>query len=343
MWEAQEIASLTADRDRKLELMGIEKDETAEGDKAQELADAIDGMELDEDYFPLPVVQDDPTLKEIYEAQKTLTIEATNFLEKEEWTNLLTNIRDFRVLKMPHILQGLFFLTKFEREKICEVNSNKFSWKKAKQLLVTELPERMKEYKVWDAKTDEYRPYMRLNYVENLIAPLVQEDVTAYHEGMGKLFKWLKMAVTTRKLDIIRRKATQKRNREEKTSREEAKEKRAADREQFLIDKENEFNEANKEDIDAYRAWEEEQNRLAEQEYGEEKGSEDEDADNQKEPPVLPEFDKKEMEEKFDEENPEVEIPPDAEDDINNDWLLDEDEALAEIEKFNNGGANKAD
>ena len=68
MWEAQEIASLTADRDRKLELMGIEKDETAEGDKAQELADAIDGMELDEDYFPLPVVQDDPTLKEIYEA-----------------------------------------------------------------------------------------------------------------------------------------------------------------------------------------------------------------------------------------------------------------------------------
>lgn len=50
---------------------------------------------------------------------------------------------------------------------------------------------------------------------------------------------------------------------------------------------------------------------------------------------MLPEFDKQEMEEKFDEENPEVEIPADADDDINNDWLLDEDEALAEIEKFN--------
>ena len=188
-------------------------------------------MELDEDYFPLPMVQDDANLKEIYESQKTLTIEAKNFLEKGEWILLLESIKEFRILKMPHILQGLFFLTKFEREKICEVNTNKFSWKKAKQMIVKELPERMQDYKVWDAKTDEYRPYMRLNYIENLIAPLVQEEVTAYHEGMGKLFKWLKMAVTSRKLDIIRRKAIQKKNREEKTSREEAKEKRATDRE----------------------------------------------------------------------------------------------------------------
>jgi len=48
-------------------------------------------------------------------------------------------------------------------------------------------------------------------------------------------------------------------------------------REQYLIDKEHEFMEANKEDIDAYRKWEEEQQRLAEQDYGEEAGTEDED------------------------------------------------------------------
>ena len=71
------------------------------------------------------------------------------------------------------------------------------------------------------------------------------------------------MAITTRKNDIIRRKAIQKRNREEKTSREEAKAKREADREQFLSDKEVEFNDANKEDIEAYNKWKEEQERVA--------------------------------------------------------------------------------
>ena len=108
------------------------------------------------------------------------------------------------------------------------------------------------------------------------------------------------MAITTRKNDIIRRKAIQKRNREEKTSREEAKAKREADREQFLSDKEVEFNEANKEDIEAYNKWKEEQERVAEQDYGEEAGSEDEEEKANQEPPTLPEFDRKEAEEKFD-------------------------------------------
>jgi hypothetical protein len=54
--------------------------------------------------------------------------------------------------------------------------------------------------------------------------------VDGYHQGLGKLFKWLKMAIHTRKQDVIRRKAIQKKNRELKASREEAKEKRAADR-----------------------------------------------------------------------------------------------------------------
>ena len=69
------------------------------------------------------------------------------------------------------------------------------------------------------------------------------------------------MAISTRKQDVIRRKAIQKKNRELKASREEAREKRVADRDQFLLDKENEFNEVNKEDIEIYNKWKEEQAR----------------------------------------------------------------------------------
>ena len=40
----------------------------------------------------------------------------------------------------------------------------------------------------------------------------------------------------------------------------------------------------------------------------------------------MPEFDKREMEEKFDYENEPIIIPPDTDPDINNDWFLEEDQ-----------------
>ena len=119
------------------------------------------------------MIQDDDVLKNIYDSQKTLSIEAKWFQEKEEWQKILTNIKAFRVLKMPTILQSLFFLNKFTREQICEPNTNKFSWKKAKELLVKELPERMANYKVWGSKEDEYRPFMRINYTEKLMSSFI--------------------------------------------------------------------------------------------------------------------------------------------------------------------------
>lgn len=50
-WEAAEVACLTADRDRKLEAMGIERDENEEKEQEQEMIDALEAMELDVDYF----------------------------------------------------------------------------------------------------------------------------------------------------------------------------------------------------------------------------------------------------------------------------------------------------
>lgn len=175
---------------------------------------------------------------------------------------------------------------------------------------------------------------MRINYVEKLIAEFNQEEVDTYHSGLGKIYKWLKMAIDTRKADVIRRKAIQKKNREEKASKEEAKAKREADREQFLLDAEATFQESNKDDIEAYNKWKATQDELAAQDYGEEAGSEDEDKKDE-EPPVMPEFNKEEVEEKFDDDNPPIDIPPEQENDTNNDWVLEEDEELALITAFN--------
>lgn len=49
----------------------------------------------------------------------------------------------------------------------------------------------------------------------------------------------------------------------------------------------------------------------------------------------MPVFNREEAAEKFDEDNPPIDIPPDTEDEINNDWLLDEDQELELINGFN--------
>lgn len=51
VWEAQEVSSLTADRDRKLEMMGVEVDEAAQNDQQNDMNDAMEALELDQDYF----------------------------------------------------------------------------------------------------------------------------------------------------------------------------------------------------------------------------------------------------------------------------------------------------
>ena len=49
----------------------------------------------------------------------------------------------------------------------------------------------------------------------------------------------------------------------------------------------------------------------------------------------MPEFDRREAEEKFDDENPEVIIPDELKDHVDNDWVLDDDEKEALITQFN--------
>ena len=53
VWEEREIAILTADRDRKLAMMGVYAGEEGadDGGVDEAMRDAIDNMELDPDYF----------------------------------------------------------------------------------------------------------------------------------------------------------------------------------------------------------------------------------------------------------------------------------------------------
>jgi hypothetical protein len=102
-------------------------------------------------------LQADEDLREIESKQVRLTQQAHLFLENEEWKGNLTNIKDFRVLKMPRIIQSLLYLMKVEREEICEPGTNLLFWKKAKHLVQQRMPELMADYKVTGAKDGQFK------------------------------------------------------------------------------------------------------------------------------------------------------------------------------------------
>jgi hypothetical protein len=57
----------------------------------------------------------------------------------------------------------------------------------------------MGEYKVLGQKAGEYKVYQTINYCQRIIEGGEQEAVDAYNPTFGKIFKWLKLAIETRK------------------------------------------------------------------------------------------------------------------------------------------------
>ena len=74
----------------------------------------------------------------------------------------------------------------------------------------------MQEYQLYGQTKDrlEAKGYQTVTYCEKVIEGLEQEVIEKYHGGLGKLFKWLQMAIAGRKQDITRRKALQQRAKE---------------------------------------------------------------------------------------------------------------------------------
>lgn len=73
--------------------------------------------------------------------------------------------------------------------------------------------------------------------------------------------------------------------------------------------------------------------RKENEEYGEEAGS-NQDEEEDKEPPTKPVFNEKEVMDKFDEENPEIEIPAEVVDQVHNDWVLTEEEEAKLVDDY---------
>ena len=133
------------------------------------------------------------------------------FKDRDDWRRGLLSLNEATVLKMPRILQSVFYLLHYTREQVCQESTNKFFWKHAKKLLNETFLDRLVAYNPLGLKAEpvEQQPeYTTLNFIERNIEGLTLEDVEQQC-GMyiAKLFKWLTLCIRTRKDDITYRKA----------------------------------------------------------------------------------------------------------------------------------------
>lgn len=133
----------------------------------------------------------DDEMKDIIGREVRLIFVARLFKEREDWKRNLMELKQFNVIKMGRVLQSLLYLLGYERERICEKNSNKFFWKYAKQYIDENFVNRLIGYKVMGPKDGKYPGYMTLNFIERNLEGILPEDVDQYNLTLGKLFKWL--------------------------------------------------------------------------------------------------------------------------------------------------------
>ena len=170
---------------------------------------------------------------------------------------------------------------------------------------------RLSEYNPYGPKQDAFLKYQRVNYVEENLQGIEAEQVDEYSVALGKLFRWIRLAIQTRKEDIIARKEHKDHLREERQKAIEQDEERSKNRRDDF--------EATKADwdlkVEAEAAAEAEKRAKEADENGAE-GAEG--AGEQEE--ELPQFDEKAFYAEWDEKTPPIEIPPEVVDDIDNDY-----------------------
>lgn len=124
-------------------------------------------------------------------------------LVPEQWKEKIRDFRSHYVVKFPRIFQTLFYLLKFrEREYLCERGTNKLMWKKSKVFLNDDLFTKMGDYWPSGPKEDAYKEYERLKFIQNNLAGISEEAVDEYSVALGKLLRWIHLAVELRITDI---------------------------------------------------------------------------------------------------------------------------------------------
>ena len=111
-------------------------------------------------------------------------------------------------MKMPRILQTLFYVLSYDREEICVRDTNSLDFKKAKTLIGEDLFERMGKYNPLGQSENEYKEYQKLTFLKRNIESMEEEKVDEYSIILGRIHRWISQALDLRVEDVRNRRDT---------------------------------------------------------------------------------------------------------------------------------------
>ena len=296
-----------------------------------------------------------------------------------ECLNILLTFQDFEFVEHIKAFQNLFYFTKINPLDINENKTNKLEWKKARKFWNQIFPY-IQEYNPVGAKPEPIKQIYKLNKIKENLETCLQkrEEIKAYSQTLIMLIDLILHIIKVRHDDIIdrickiavykdKREKIIKENKEIEEERQKiidaAKElnpnvrlpgeKKVTEQEEEEKKEENKESEENKEIKDDNKSKEnkeiKETSNKETTNKEEAESKKDENAEN-KETEQKPEENKDELDsaklaedlQKFDEEHPKQEVPPDVEYDVDNDYDIDQAEKDSEINNALQAATNAA-
>jgi hypothetical protein len=292
-----------------------------------------------------------------------------------ECLNILLTFQDFEFVEHIKAFQNLFYFAKINPLDINENKTNKLEWKKARKFW-SEIFPYIQEYNPIGAKPEPIKQIYKLNKIKENLETCLQkrEEMKTYSQTLIMFIDLILHIIKVRHDDIIDRicKIAVYKDKREKIIKEN---KEIDEERQKIIDAAKELNpnvrlpgekeketepkeeekkeeikesEENKEIKDDNKSKEnKESNKETNKEEGESK--KDENVEN-KETEQKPEENKDEIDsaklaedlQKFDEEHPKQEVPPDVEYDVDNDYDIEQAEKDNEINNALQAASNAA-
>ena len=109
------------------------------------------------------------------------------------------------IIKMPRILQTLFYLLKYDREQICERDTNKLCFKRAKMHINDGLFKAMANYNPFGPNNTSFTEYQKMAFLKKNLEGIDDDKVDEYDIVTGKIFRWVSMALDLRCEDVVSR------------------------------------------------------------------------------------------------------------------------------------------
>lgn len=186
-FEKEKVASdrdaLIAEKDKDHEIINEdfiiaqqEKEEALVKAKIDPEREEEDGKKSEEEAEELTLEQ-----KQYFSTTIKMQFNLDLITKEEPYKSRFHSLVNRKVVKLQNFIKAFFYLLEINAEDICEENTQKLFWKKAKNHWNDKLLEKMQNYVFQGPKSHEIKGYQTLNQIEKVVKEMDFDTICTYN------------------------------------------------------------------------------------------------------------------------------------------------------------------